>query len=264
LVQFNEIATASLPANGLLLDAGCGGESRLSAQGRCRMVVGIDREKLEASCIPGLDENVVGDLRVLPFQTGVFDVVVSWMVVEHLDKPEACFKELNRVCKDGGFVILATPNVLHYAVLATKLTPYWFHEWFRKVLLKTSGTHPTIYTANTARKLVSIMQKAGLERVEIRSIDAGPAYLCWLAPAYFAGLVYHRLVNRFSWLSFLRLTIIGVFRKPSADTSVGEGLLSWSSARRNSAPITPIVSLVLILIVASAVAISFLLPTVVG
>lgn len=214
LIQFSEIAVANLPPNGLLLDAGCGSEARVSAEGKCKLAVGVDREKPNTSRVPGIDEVVVGHLGVLPFQSNVFDVIVSWMVVEHLENPQACFKELNRVCKDRGLVVLATPNVLHYAVLATKLTPYWFHERFRKMVLESpTSSHPTIYGANSPRKLVSMMQNAGFKRAEVRLIDPGPAYLSWLAPAYFAGLAYHRLVNRFKWLSVLRATIIGVFRK---------------------------------------------------
>ena len=217
LMQFDEIALAKLPPSGLLLDAGCGSETRVSAQGKCRMVVGVDRGKPEVSSILGIDEVVLGDLSALPFPSGIFDVVVSWMVVEHLDKPEACFKELNRVCKDGGLVVLATPNVLHYANLLTKLTPYWFHEWYRKaVLISAETTHPTVYRANTPTKLVNMMKNTGFEPVEIRLIDAGPAYFSWLTPAYLACLIYHCMVNRFSCLSFLRLTIIGVFQKASS------------------------------------------------
>lgn len=216
LIQFGEIAIASLPVDGILLDAGCGSAARVSAQGQCKLVVGVDRGKPETFSVPGLDEVVVGDLDVLPFQSDVFDLVVSWMVVEHLDNPQACFKELNRICKDGGLVILATPNICHYAVLATKLTPYWFHEWFRKVVLRSpEKSHSTVYGANRPRKLVKMMWNAGFEPAEVRLIDFEPPYVSWLTPAYFICLTYHRLVNRFNWLSVLRLTMIGVFQKRS-------------------------------------------------
>jgi len=178
LVQFDEIASVNLPPHGLLLDAGCGSQARVSAQGKCKMVVGVDREKPEITAVSGFNEIVLGDLSVLPFECGIFDVIVSWMVVEHLENPQACFKELNRVCKDDGVVVLATPNVLHYAIMATKLTPYWFHEWFRRVMLKSQdSSHRTTYKANNPKKLVNMMQDAGFKCVEMRLIDFSPIYL---------------------------------------------------------------------------------------
>jgi ubiquinone/menaquinone biosynthesis C-methylase UbiE len=136
------------------------------------------------------------------------------MVLEHLNDPQACFREFNRVCKEGGLVILATPNLLHYSNLVVRLTPYWFHEWFIKAILCGSGgSHPTTYKANTPKKLTSMMEKAGFEKEDVRLLDFGPAYLHWLTPAYAIGMIYHRVVNRFNRLSFLRGTIIGVFSK---------------------------------------------------
>ena len=221
LVQFDEIAINNLPGTGIILDAGCGSRTRVSAQRQCNLVVGVDRGKPETSCITGIDDFVLGDLCTLPFMSGVFDMVVSWMVVEHLERPQDCFRELSRISKDGGIVVLATPNVFHYAVLATKLTPYWFHEWTRKKLLRSpEETHPTVYGANNPGKLVRMMRDVGFECVEMRLIDSGPAYLSWLAPAYLLGLLYHRLVNRFGCFSFYRFTIIGVFRKVNLSSSL--------------------------------------------
>jgi hypothetical protein len=47
--QFNDIVYDSLSHDRLLLDAGCGKICRASAQGKCKMVIGIDKEN-QTSC----------------------------------------------------------------------------------------------------------------------------------------------------------------------------------------------------------------------
>ena len=63
----------------------------------------------------------------LPYQDAEFDHVVLIDTLEHLENPWNAVRELSRVLKRGGLVIVATPNVLHVvyriAVLLTGETP---------------------------------------------------------------------------------------------------------------------------------------------
>ena len=177
------------------------------------MVVGVDADQ-QISGNPGVDVFVLADLGRLPFRDRTFDLVMSWMVVEHLDNPQACFAEFGRVCKDGALVVVATPNLLHYGILVTALTPHGFHKWFIRHILQDQGeSFPTRYRANTPRKLAKMMESEGFTTVEVRCIDWGPTYLEWLTPAYAVGMIYHRVVNRFDKLSSFRPTIVGIFRR---------------------------------------------------
>lgn len=211
--QFSRLTCSPLTPNSLLLDVGCGTECRAQAQGKCKLVIGIDREVTIPATI-GVDSRVVGDLAFLPFRENVFSVITCFDVVEHLENPGACFYELHRVCKSNGLVVVTTPNLWHYEILIIKLTPYWFHKWFIHAILAGSGdSYPTKYLSNTRRRLIRLMKAAGFEPVELKSLDFGPRFLDWFAPAYALGVIYHRLLNRFSELSFLRGVILGVFRK---------------------------------------------------
>ena len=213
LVQFDRAACNSLTASSLLLDAGCGTESRITAQGKCKLVVGIDREP-PTSATHGVDVRVIGDLSHLPFRENTFDVITCFEVVEHLEDPEACFREFYRACKSDGLVIVVTPNLWYYEALVIKVTPYWFHKWFIHVILAGSGDPcPTKYLANTLHRLVGLMGAAGFEPIDLRLLDFGPWFLHWFTPAYALGVIYHRLINRFSKLAFLRQIILAVFRK---------------------------------------------------
>jgi len=212
--QFDEKVCSLLQANYYVLDVGCGRVTRAAIKGSCQMAVGVDADQRVCSNL-GVDSIVHGNTSSLPFKDNTFDLAMSWMVVEHLDNPQECFAELRRVCKKDATVVVVTPNVFHYANLIVKLTPYRFHEWFTKHILKGSfeESFPTRYRANSPRRLAGMMRKAGFKVLEMRCIDEGPVYLDTLAPLYAVGLIYHRLVNCFTKLSFLRLTIFGVFAR---------------------------------------------------
>lgn len=197
----------------VVLDAGCGTMSRAAVRGSCRTAVGVDADE-RISSNPGVDTLVRGALSRLPFRDNTFDLVISWMVVEHLDKPQACFTEFRRVCKDDALVVLVTPNLLHYTNLMVALTPFWFHELFiRHTAGRPVVSFTTRYRANTPKKLAKMMEREGFTTVEVRCIDVVPPYLDWLTPLYAAGLIYHRAVNRFQKLFSFRNIIIGVFRR---------------------------------------------------
>jgi ubiquinone/menaquinone biosynthesis C-methylase UbiE len=55
---------------------------------------------------------VSGDLGYQPFPDGTFDMVFSDSVIEHLPDTEGAIAEMSRVTKQGGFVIVTTPNRL--------------------------------------------------------------------------------------------------------------------------------------------------------
>lgn len=55
----------------------------------------------------------------LPFPNEAFDIVWCTEVIEHLHKPELFIREVDRIVKPGGLIVLTTPN------------SYW---WFYKVV----------------------------------------------------------------------------------------------------------------------------------
>lgn len=59
----------------------------------------------------------------LPFQDGVFNVVIIKHIVEHLPNPEKAINEIGRVTAKGGYLILATPN------LGSLLKPWKGDKW---------------------------------------------------------------------------------------------------------------------------------------
>jgi len=114
------LTSRCLPAESLL-DAGCGDGRFLAALARLptrpTRLVGVDiSERILATAARtveregGTAEFVRSNLEALPFASESFDLVLSVQVVEHLLGVEEGIRELARVLKRGGRLILSTDS----------------------------------------------------------------------------------------------------------------------------------------------------------
>jgi len=97
-----------------ILDLGCGEGTRLGMiDGERKNLTGIDVSetaiKKAKVKYPKIDF-FSGNIEKLPFKNGVFDLIYSVFVFEHLDKPEAVIKEAVKVLKIGGNLFIIAPN----------------------------------------------------------------------------------------------------------------------------------------------------------
>jgi ubiquinone/menaquinone biosynthesis C-methylase UbiE len=53
---------------------------------------------------------VVGDLYESPLPAGAYDLVLCVETLEHVPDPQAALRELLRVCRPGGQIVLTVPN----------------------------------------------------------------------------------------------------------------------------------------------------------
>ena len=118
-----------------VLEAGCGSNAAFEMQDNA-YVVGLDISEQQLKLNDGLDEKHLGDLQYYTFSSESFDLIVCWNVLEHLLEPERALKNMYRWLAPGGIMILALPNVLSATGFATKFTPFWFHVWFYRNILK--------------------------------------------------------------------------------------------------------------------------------
>jgi len=128
LRHYVELVIRYAPADAKILDLGCGNgiSSRLLNQAGFD-VVGTDISPLfleEARNWenPKLRYQVC-DVLELPFDNDSFDVICSNELIEHLPDVETALKEMIRVVRNGGKVVLSGPN------LCSPLTP--FFDWVR-------------------------------------------------------------------------------------------------------------------------------------
>lgn len=149
-VVYNELLDEDIKGK-KLLDAGCGtGWFSKWACDRKAIVTSMDLgEKLLAQVAKKCDSHrIVGSILDMPFADNTFDVIVSSEVIEHVPEPTQAMRELFRVLKPGGILILTTPNSIWYFSVyianKLKLRPYQGLEnwtgWFEmKKKLKAIG-----------------------------------------------------------------------------------------------------------------------------
>ncbi|HEX4459998.1 MAG TPA: methyltransferase domain-containing protein [Polyangia bacterium] len=100
------------PARARILDLGCGTGGAALAIARHGRGFAVDREPGSFALSmdrPYTDRVVASASAPLPFADGTFDVVCALDILEHLDDDAAAARELYRVCKPGGTVIVFVP-----------------------------------------------------------------------------------------------------------------------------------------------------------
>lgn len=94
-----------------ILDAGCGTGGTLSQLADLGTPVGCDNSEfaLRLCHERGLHLLAAASVQELPFATGSFDVVLSCDVLEHVLDDRAALREMTRVLRPGGTLILTVP-----------------------------------------------------------------------------------------------------------------------------------------------------------
>ncbi len=122
VIAFLERAGVSIV--GSILDAGCGGGGMpLSLAEEAGLVVGIDPAERfpDAGARLARERGLINlqfalaDGMYLPFRDGVFDLVLSHAVIEHVADAPLYLRECARVLKRGGHIYLSTAPYLSFA-----------------------------------------------------------------------------------------------------------------------------------------------------
>lgn len=142
--------------NAYVLDAACGegyGSYLLKSWG-AKKVEGIDIDAASVERAKNLfkDENlhyIQNKVEKLPFEDNVFDLIVSLETIEHIDNVESFLKEMKRVLRPGGTIILSCPNDNYYFEKDNIENPfhkraYTFFE-FKELAEKYLGSHAEYY-----------------------------------------------------------------------------------------------------------------------
>jgi SAM-dependent methyltransferase len=197
------------------LDAGSGDTLALLNQyaPRASFAVGVDvvtpsHKPLARAAV------TIGDLGVLPFRDRSFDLVVSRSVVEHLEAPQAVFRELGRTLKPGGRLIFTTPNKYYYSSLVAAMIPYSWKDFYMRTMFGDEGYDhfPVFYRANTRRAFRKTAAAAGLLVERVQALRHFPYYLLFSPTLFRLGILYDLLVTRFR-LDGLQSTWLVVMRR---------------------------------------------------
>jgi 2-polyprenyl-3-methyl-5-hydroxy-6-metoxy-1,4-benzoquinol methylase len=154
-------------AGGTLADVGCGGGNLWRELGpsfsRC---VGVDAVRYDG--LPDDVDFIRADLDrlPLPLADGAADVVAAVEVIEHLENPRAFCRELARVARPGGWIVVTTPNQLSLLSLLTLLLKQRFSAF-------QDASYPAHITALLEADLHRIAAECGLEAIEVRYTGQG-------------------------------------------------------------------------------------------
>ena len=109
-------------ASGTLVDVGCGhGAMSALAGARFRRYVGVDGVRYPS--FPAGHALIRADLDGgIPLADGAADAAIAVETIEHLENPRALVRELVRVTRPGGCIVISTPNQLSVMSLLTLLT----------------------------------------------------------------------------------------------------------------------------------------------
>lgn len=208
-----------------LLDAGCGDGRYFGtlASAPPGHVVATDiSERILATAAAtarrdGLGVELVrANMERLPFPDGDFDVVFSSQVIEHLLDPAAGARELARVLRPGGRLVLSTDN-RHARVSALLNAP---RQLAVRLLRLQERLHPVTFphTAFAADELRTLLEDAGLR---VRHLETFRFHLQGIRRPLFLPLVSaldRRLpAHRFGDI----LAVVAEKPSPGAHTSVG-------------------------------------------
>lgn len=106
-----ELDRLALPAGSRVLDAGCGSGRTLEELGRYGEVFGIELDPGAADVARGrgCGEVRIGRLEELPWEDDNFDLITCLDVIEHTPDDRVTLRELRRVTRPGGFLLLTVP-----------------------------------------------------------------------------------------------------------------------------------------------------------
>jgi SAM-dependent methyltransferase len=158
----HDVLVAHLPRDGLIIDAGCGTAKWPIYLGRAGYRC-IGAEISGEACLaaravdPGV-RLVRADTRRAPFRTGSADAVLSLGVVEHDEAgPQEGLRELRRILKPGGILVLAVP----------------FNNWFRRLVVNHLQTRVTRKRRRAGIALGFAEYRFSMAEVQRHLADAG-------------------------------------------------------------------------------------------
>lgn len=167
----------------MIVDLGCGNGNLLPfVRGRFDRYIGIDAIRHES--FPRDAEFVKCDFDSgkTSLMDACADAVAAVEIIEHLENPRAFLRELTRLAKPGGWVIVTTPNQLSLLSLLTLVAKHRFSAF-------QDAHYPAHLTALLEIDLRRIAAECNLTEVAIAYSRKGRLVLTpWHYPEFLASL----------------------------------------------------------------------------
>lgn len=139
--------------NARVLDIACGTGfgTELIAKSSSNEIIGGD---ISDEAIEFCSKNLSGsnlkfqqmDGTQLPFEDNYFDVITSFETIEHTTEFDQMIKEFKRTTKQGGLIVLSTPNFVINSPSGVVTNPFHTQEWDYEGFVRLLDTHFKDYT----------------------------------------------------------------------------------------------------------------------
>jgi SAM-dependent methyltransferase len=216
-----ELDRLMLPARAAILDAGCGSGRTMQDLVRYGTVQGLELDPDAAAVARdrGHGEVQIGRLEELPWPDASFDLITSLDVIEHTPDDRVALRELRRVCRPGGTLLLTVPA---YQALWSHHDEvnHHFRRYSRRMLrtaARDAGWHVLRMTSFNSL----LLAPAAAVRVAQRRRDANGSASAnlELGPSWLNGVLEQPLALEARWLARGRtlpagLSLLAVLRNP--------------------------------------------------
>lgn len=207
-VALSWIEQFSLPAGARVLDLGCGAGYTAVALAHCGyQVYAVDSEQamLEMTSRRAVAGGVkittaLADAHALTFADGTFDLVLALGVVPWLHSPRNALREMRRVLKPGGFLVVSCDNRKR---LTSLLDPVYspvlanYRKWVASTLRKWEwmrAPHTSLHL-QTLHEFDMWLVEAGFRKTNSVTIGFGPftVFRCDVLPDRLGTAIHQRL-----------------------------------------------------------------------
>lgn len=182
-----------------VLDAGCGRGSYVIDEFRrdIAWAAGVDVDAAATEGNTSLDETRFASLDRVPYPPASFDIVLCSWVLEHLEHPNAVFREIARVLKPGGAFLFCTPNKHSLLLFLKRLLHTSFADVLNRRLYgrKHDDIFPTRYRANDMGTLCRLLNNAGFSSVDLQQ-NYDPIYTSFNAMTFAVSNAFEALCAR--------------------------------------------------------------------
>lgn len=122
--------------NRIVLDIACGeGYGSWLLSSNAKQVIGVD---IDVVSIKKAQEKYKlknlhfqhGDVTKLRFENNTFDIIVCFETIEHVIDYNEALKEIKRVLKKDGILIMSTPNKVEYSDHRNFKNEFHYHEFY--------------------------------------------------------------------------------------------------------------------------------------
>jgi SAM-dependent methyltransferase len=181
-----------------ILDIGCGTGGNLETLSKFGQAEGVDisTEALDFCRARGLNNVRQGAAETLPYESESFDLVTGLDVVEHLDDDVAGLREMRRVLRTGGRVLLFVPAFMFLWGVQDDVSHHRRRYTLRELKGKLQQAGMTVERASYAN--ISFFGPILMGRLFMRATGLRPASENNINVSAFNGL-FGRLFGAESW-----------------------------------------------------------------